>query len=49
MTKQEKEEVIKIIKSYMHIDYLSNGSCKNVLDSIGLSYVENELKEMVRK
>lgn len=49
MTEQELKKVIKVIKSYMHIDYLSNGSCKNVLDSIGLSYVEKELKEMIEK
>ena len=49
MTKKEYEKVIKIIKSYMHLDFLSNGSCKNVLDSNGLVYVENELKEMIEK
>lgn len=49
MTKKEYERIIKTIKSYMHLDFLSNGGCKNVLDSIGLSYVEKELKEMIEK
>ena len=47
MTKQEYEQVMKIIKSFMHIDYLSNGSCKNVLDNNGLIYVEKELEGLV--
>ena len=49
MTKKEYEKVMKIIKSYMHIDCVGNGSFKNVLDSLGLSYVEKELKEMIEK
>ena len=49
MTRQEKEKVIKIIKSFMHTDFLSNGACKNVLDNNGLSYVDKELEEMVEE
>lgn len=49
MTKQEYEKIIKTIRSFMHIDYLSNGACKTVLDTIGLTYVEKELKEMIEE
>ena len=49
MTKKEYEQVIKIIEKYMHVDYLSNGSCKNVLDSHGLIYVKEDLKEMIKE
>lgn len=48
MTKQEYEKVMQIIKKYMHIDYLSNGSCKNVLDTNSLVYVDKEIKDLVK-
>ena len=47
MTKQEKEQVIEIIKKCFHIEYVGNGYPKMVITTDNLHTIEEQIEEMI--
>ena len=43
------DKIIEIIKKRIHVEYVGNGYPKNIIDTNGVSMIEQEMKELVRE